>query len=120
MRGKIRSLVLYILNLRYLLKIQIQVLSRHLVMGLEFRGEAWTVNIHLIVIKMYLVFKVIELNDISKEVDVNRKDLMRSEGRRMWYPRSKMKTFLNEDQGGLLGQMCPIGPENQGMCVTKL
>lgn len=71
-------------------------------MGLEFRGEVWTVNIHLIVIKMYLVFKITELNDISKEVDVNRKDLMSSEGWRMWYPRSRRKTFLNEDQGGLL------------------
>lgn len=80
-------------------------------MGLEFRGEVWTVNIHLIVIKMYL-----ERNDISKEVDVNRKDPMRSEGWRMWYPRSRMKTFLNEDQGGLLVK-CVRWVEKTGDCV---
>lgn len=35
-------------------------------MSLEFRGEMWTVNINLHVIKIYMVFKVMELDEIIK------------------------------------------------------
>lgn len=52
-------------------------ISWHLVICLGFRGEVWTVNTNFHVIRIYKVFKVMvmELNEISKEVDVSRDSL---------------------------------------------
>lgn len=68
--GKIRSLILYILNLRYLLKKQMLISIGFWLSGIQ--EEVWTVSTNLHVIKIYKVSKVMELDEISKEVEVNR------------------------------------------------